>query len=240
MSGAEGTNNGWNLVDADQVTRVYVGDDTDGCTFLSGDVAVLFGWFFDQVHQHVERVYMLNGWRSRSYNQGVNGDDGSNHLSGTAGDVNGDRHPYEPNVSGTWSSGWTPTQQTVIRQIMAQTGGLISWGLDYNPGWRDAMHFDITKGRTPAQVRAFVATLTPPPSPEDDDMKDLIANYYGTSTLFVVSHDLTTKRHLHSTAEVTVLKTAGAIELGHDALTAQTMDRAAWTPCHDVYTGAAL
>lgn len=162
MSGRDTTNNGWNLVDGDQVTRVYVGADLDGCTFLSGDVAALFAWFFDQVHTRVEPVTMLNGWRSLQSNTDAGGDNGSNHMSGTAGDVNGYRHPYEAHTK-PWSSGWSAQQQQTIRQIMAETGGLVSWGLDYRPGYRDAMHFDLTSGTTPAQVAAFVATLTPPP-----------------------------------------------------------------------------
>lgn len=170
MSGAEGTNNGWSIVDADQVTRVYVGADGDGCTFLSGDVATLFAWFFDQLHRRVEPVYMLNGWRSAADNAYYGGAAGSNHMSGTAGDVNGDRHPYEAHTK-PWSSGWTSAQQATVRQIMAEARGLISWGLDYAPGVRDAMHFDLTAGATAAQVRSLVLTLTPPaptPAPEDD------------------------------------------------------------------------
>lgn len=165
MSGAEGTNNGWPIVDGDQVTRVYVGHDVDGCTFLSGDVAHLFAWFFDELHREVEPVTMLNGWRSRQYNAEHGGAVGSNHMSGTAGDVNGYKHPYEAHTK-PWSSGWTSAQQQQVRAIMASTGGLLAWGLDYAPGWRDAMHFDLTPYATPKRVRAFVATLAPTPAPD--------------------------------------------------------------------------
>lgn len=169
MSAREVTNNGWNVVDGDQVTRRWIGADTDGCTFLSGPVADLFVWFFDQLHQHVEPVTMLNGWRSAADNAYYGGAAGSNHMSGTAGDVNGYKHPYEAHTR-PWSSGWTAEQQHMIRLLMAQTGGLISWGLDYAVGIRDAMHFDLSPGTTPAQVAAFVHTLHTPPPPEEEDM----------------------------------------------------------------------
>jgi hypothetical protein len=87
--------------------------------------------------------------------------------------VNGYKHPYEANTK-PWSSGWTSAQQAEIRAIMAESGGLISWGLDYNPGWRDAMHFDVTRGKTAAQVKAFINSITPPP-PDPHNQEEIVA-----------------------------------------------------------------
>jgi hypothetical protein len=156
------TNNGWTT--DPPLTRVYVGGDADGCTFRAGDVATLFAWFFGEMHRTIETITVLNGARTAAYNASIGGAAGSNHVSGTAGDVNGSRHPYEyhlpPSQSGSnYKSGWSSAQQSAIRSLMASTGGLISWGLDYNVGYRDAMHFDITKGKTSTDVARFVASL---------------------------------------------------------------------------------
>lgn len=158
MSGTDTTNNGWPVIAAASTVRLYIGQDVDGCTFRAGDVAQAFAWLFEQIHARVEPVTMLNGWRSTQDNAAAGGDPGSNHMSGTAGDVNGYRHPYEAHTK-PWSSGWTTAQQQTIRGILNEAGGLFSWGMDYAPGWRDAMHFDITKGRTDSDVTSFVRSL---------------------------------------------------------------------------------
>jgi hypothetical protein len=152
------TNNGWSAVTEAAVTRVYVAGDVNGCTFRSGDVATVFTWLFEQIDTRVEHVTMLNGWRSVAENIKDGGDPGSNHLSGTAGDVNGFKHPYEHLLPvgqryGNYHSGWTNSQIAEIRKILAEAG-LFAWGLDYGSGWRDAMHFDLRSGTRPAPPRS--------------------------------------------------------------------------------------
>lgn len=161
------SNNGWPVAPA--LTRITVGDDANGATFAAGDVSEAFRWLFTEIHETVERVTMLNGARTVAENTAAGGAASSNHLSGTAGDVNGFRHPYEhacpPSGQGAgYVSGWSPNQVRIIRSILARAGGLFAWGMDYAPPWRDAMHFDIAKGRTPADVASFLATLTDPTS----------------------------------------------------------------------------
>ncbi|UJP39320.1 M15 family metallopeptidase [Cellulomonas palmilytica] len=165
------TNNDWRVVDEPAVTRVYLAADADGAQILTGDVAIALSWLVEQIHARVERVTKVNGWRSAAYNQQVGGAPGSNHMSGTAVDVNGHLHPYEAGKhSSTYGTGgWGTEGVKKVRQILAEAGGLFAWGLDYNPGWRDAMHFDIAKGKTARDVARFVATLTPAHE-EDDDM----------------------------------------------------------------------
>ena len=80
-------------------------------------------------------------------------------------------------------------------------------------------------------------TVKPPkpltPVQEDDDMKPWIVTYPGTKAMFVLSGDLTQKRHLHSLGEVAALKAAGAVET--TAFGADTIDAATWTRCHDAF-----
>lgn len=82
-------------------------------------------------------------------------------------------------------------------------------------------------------------TFDPPPADlpkrEDDDMPGYVTEYpLGARLVFLLSADLTTKRHLHSQDERAALLAAGNVTA---AFTAATLDNAAWTPCHDPATG---
>jgi len=165
------TNNGWPVVASAAVTRVYLAADRDGVLVLRGDVERALSWLVREIHTRVEPVTVVNGWRSAADNARFGGAAGSNHMSGTAIDVNGGQHPYELHLPASqrgtrYRSGWTAAQVAAIRSILARADGLFAWGLDYPSGFRDAMHFDIAKGRTPADVARFVAAVTTPPAPE--------------------------------------------------------------------------
>src|SRR4051812_27472171 len=135
------TNNGWPTDPA--VNRIWVGNDPDGCEFAAGDVTVVFTYFFTRFHQEIELVHMLNGYRSSEYNDTIPGSvKSSNHVSGTAGDVNGDWHPNEAN-GGSGSSGFTAAQSEQVRALVAHVG-VLKWGADFPPGARDWMHFEIS------------------------------------------------------------------------------------------------
>ncbi|MCR6649696.1 MAG: M15 family metallopeptidase [Cellulomonas sp.] len=151
------TLNGWPVVAESAVTRVYVGGDTDGCTVLAGDVAKAFAWLMQQFHDRVEPITEANGWRSADFNKRIGGAARSNHISGTAVDLNGGRHPYEKHQPGrTYRSGFSTAQTAQIRKILVESGGLFRWGLDFPVGLRDAMHFELAPGSTPAAVKTFV------------------------------------------------------------------------------------
>ena len=167
------TNNGWPVVGPSAVQRAYYAQDTDGALVLRGDVDTVFGWLVEQIHTLVEPVTMVNGWRSAQTNKEAGGAAGSNHMSGTAIDVNGHLHWYElklpPSARGpAYRSGWSAAEIARIRDILARADGLISWGLDYPIGYRDAMHFDLTKGAGAKQVAALAEKIRNPG--KDDDM----------------------------------------------------------------------
>ena len=164
------TNNGWPIVGSAAVTRVYLADARDGVLVLRGDVERALSWLVREIDTRVEPVTVVNGWRSAADNARYGGASGSNHMSGTAIDVNGGQHPYEVHLPSSqrgtrYRSGWTAAQVAAIRTILARADGLFAWGLDYPSGYRDAMHFDITKGKTAHDVARFVATIT-----TEDDM----------------------------------------------------------------------
>ncbi len=172
------TMNGWPDAGDRDVTLIKVGSD-DGAHVRTGDVATAFVWLLEQIHARVEKVSVVNGHRTRAKNAQVGGAPSSNHISGTAVDVNGRTHPFEAHLRGApFTSGFTAAQEREIREILSEAGGLFRWGLDFPRGRRDAMHFELAGGTTPATVRAFVERVTTKGKqladqvqvPEEDDM----------------------------------------------------------------------
>jgi hypothetical protein len=61
----------------------------------------------------------------------------SNHLSGTAVDIDWDQHPFQ-----IADAGWTPDKIAEIRRILNFFEGMIFWGDDWTDP-KDAMHFQL-------------------------------------------------------------------------------------------------
>jgi hypothetical protein len=92
-----------------------------------------------QFHNRVEKVNSAYGCWGYSYRMNVNNPGSwSNHASGTAVDVNATLHPNGVSAAATFSA----AQIAEIHQILAEVGGVVRWGGDYN-GTPDAMHFEI-------------------------------------------------------------------------------------------------
>lgn len=161
--------NGW-PVDP-KVTRVFVGYDTNGLELRAGNVAKAATWFMQQFHDTVEPIVTANGYRTKAYNDSLSGSlPNSDHISATAWDLNGAKHPNEwaQRYSGKpYKSGFTPEQTAKIRALM-KYAGIFQWGMDFPVKTRDAMHFAIGRGVTSAEVEAFVKKITPKPPVEDD------------------------------------------------------------------------
>ena len=114
--------------------------------------------------------------------------DKSNHRSGTAIDINGHLHHYEPTCragdcgrpGGTWHSGFTAAQVARLREFarsVTDNNGktVLRLGVDFAPGLRDAMHVEIAPGVTAAQVRQAAdkirkAAPSPAPKPNPEDV----------------------------------------------------------------------
>lgn len=92
-----------------------------------------------QVHNRVEKANAAYGCYGYSYRMNVNNPGvWSNHASATAVDFNATRHPNGVPAAATF----TAAQIAEIHQILAEVGGVVRWGGDYN-GTPDAMHFEI-------------------------------------------------------------------------------------------------
>lgn len=125
----------------------------------AGDVATVLEYIAQQWHR-VEKLTTFHGYRSSTTNAAIGGDNGSNHISGTATDLNGWKHPYEGG-RGWRDQGFTTRQVAEVRKILAEvngttstTTGVIEWGYDYAPRWRDGMHFQVRRGSTTGGIRA--------------------------------------------------------------------------------------
>lgn len=153
--------NGWPL-DPRTQTISAGGKST---TVRAGDVATVLQYIAQQWHRRIEAIVTLHGYRSSKTNAAIGGDPGSNHISGTAIDVNGFRHPYEQG-KGYKDQGFSAAQVSEMRQILSPVNDVVQWGYDYPKNWRDGMHMQIRKGVSTAAVAAAarrVATLTSNP-----------------------------------------------------------------------------
>lgn len=126
-----------------------------------GDTATLLFWIAKQLHYGVEPCISLYGWRDPALNDSVGGLKSSNHLSGTAIDYNGNKHPYEHTRPNGWKSGWTAKQSAQIADIL-RVARVIEWGNNlslFPRGWRDPMHFAISRFASAAAIKAAAARL---------------------------------------------------------------------------------
>lgn len=137
------TDNGWATVTGSaDLTTIRV--DTHTTKVRRGDVATILGWLVRQLHYgSIERVVSLYGWRTVAENTRAGGIRTSNHLSGTAVDYNGAKHPYEATHPKTWVSGWSASQVKAIKTLLAFLEGTVRWGLYFRTGLRDGMHFEV-------------------------------------------------------------------------------------------------
>ena len=137
------TRNGWpTLASTSALTTIRVEGHTT--KLRRGPVAAILAWLVRQLHYGgIERVVSAFGWRSAATNRAAGGIANSNHLSGTAIDYNGGRHPYEATHDGPYRSGWDTAQTKAIRALLKFLEGTVAWGIDFNKGFRDAMHFEV-------------------------------------------------------------------------------------------------
>jgi hypothetical protein len=146
--------NGWPVATRAQMDQA----DVFGATFpngvLRGDVAEVLHYVARRFHLEVEALNpgWCWGWFVKKIEGGTSI---SNHASGTAIDLNAERHPL--GAAGTF----TTRQHATIDRILDSCEGVVRWGGHY-AGRKDEMHFEIIGSR--AQVAALaikIRHLTP-------------------------------------------------------------------------------
>lgn len=137
----------------------------------AGDVSTVLLDFAAWFHRNIEALDQRACWGIDI--RTIRGSSAtSNHQSGTAMDLNANRHPLGSQPGDNYSS----SQIAAIRAKLRTYDGVIRWGGDYS-GRKDPMHFEINASTSAvAAVARRIGTGTPAPttptapSTGDDDM----------------------------------------------------------------------
>lgn len=191
------TVNGWEVIPSRPDSRLAtIAIAGRSAIVRAGDVATLLQYVALQFNARVEPILTFSGHRTYAENLGSGGYPTSNHMSGTAVDINGYKHPYKA------PHGFTPGQVDEIDRICWETSGAVYWGGYFGNGLIDGMHFEIKNGKTADDVAAAAAALgtvigappTTPPTIEDDDMALALITTSGTTAWW--AYDGMSKRML--------------------------------------------
>lgn len=166
-----------------------------------GDVAVIFTHFLERYDAQVEPLTSPgpdDEW-GYAYRQNRNADNLTCHASGTAVDVNAQRHPN--GKANTLSA----THLAALRTVLAFYEGVIKWGGDFT-GTRDEMHYELHGTEADAKrIADKIRNATKPATiVQEDDMPYIVSAqgaHYVTNFL--------TKRPMHSVEEEKALRALG-------------------------------
>jgi hypothetical protein len=151
--------NGWTVVEKSGTDSYQVPGSKVKLRVRKGDVATVLldvaAWF-DQNIEDIDKGADDWGWSVRK----ISGSSTySNHASGTAIDLNAEKHP----MGVATSKGLSSQQINEIRGILkSRYKGVIRWGGDYKSR-PDAMHFEINKDS--AAVKSLAQSFKSPSKP---------------------------------------------------------------------------
>ncbi|QCW22025.1 lysin A, L-Ala-D-Glu peptidase domain [Gordonia phage Yakult] len=144
--------NDWRMCNRDECVVLGL-PWADTAPVRRGDVAAVFSAFY---HEYAERV--PGGITSPIWGWSATNDVGtSNHLSGTAWDVNAPQYGW----GGNTMRDRFPARYAACRAIVNDFGGILFWGADWDR--KDEMHFQLNAGTADGvgssqRLRDFVAT----------------------------------------------------------------------------------
>jgi putative chitinase len=125
--------NGWPMVDQGSCQWVTVPGCNVSLQIQVGQPVQILRAFAADINAYVQP---LRDADSACWTEG-NSVDTSNHLSGTAIDVDWNDHPMGPEYAG-----WTPAQIAKIRELLDFYEGTVFWGEDWDTP-KDSMHFQM-------------------------------------------------------------------------------------------------
>ena len=131
------TENGWPRVGADLLDRRPVPGTSIVIPLQRGIPAVIMRAFAADFHAYVESLYNARGGTDEGGWTPTNSVWNSNHLSGTAMDLNWSDHTFKVSYAG-----FTQAEIKACRELLAFYEGMIFWGQDWNSP-KDAMHFQM-------------------------------------------------------------------------------------------------
>ncbi|MFW0790097.1 M15 family metallopeptidase [Gordonia sp. CPCC 205333] len=134
--------NGWRMVNRDSCIVIDDGEiakQMATAPIRAGTAALVLGAWARWYHEHVEPIIgPVWGWSA------TNDVSDSNHLSGTALDINAPKYP--------WGARTMPAQRIAkVRNGLREFEGLVFWGADWDRA--DEMHYQING--TADQLAAF-------------------------------------------------------------------------------------
>ena len=139
------TENGWPMVNADKCVSVEVVPAAKKVPLLRGDVATILNAWIILYNREVEPIKsQVWGWSPD--NDVAN----SNHMSGTAIDINAPLYPWGKRVM-------SADTKSKVRSLLAKFNGVIFWGADW--ARPDEMHYQIGLGPNDSRVRALAEKL---------------------------------------------------------------------------------
>lgn len=151
------TENGWPMVNADKTVSVQVVPNAKKVPLLRGDVATILNAWLIAYNRDVEKIN-TQVWGWSPYNDVWN----SNHMSGTAIDIEAPRYPWGQRRM-------SEAVKNRVRKLLKEFEGVVYWGANWN--YPDEMHFQIGLKPNNPRVKALA-----------DKLNKGYLNIYGTST----------------------------------------------------------
>lgn len=139
------TENGWPMVNADKCVSVQVVPAAKRVPLLRGDVATILNAWIILYNREVEPI------RSQVWGWSPDNDVwNSNHMSGTAIDINAPLYPWGKRVM-------SAATKAKVRALLAKFEGVVFWGADWSRA--DEMHYQIGLPPSNPRVRALAEKL---------------------------------------------------------------------------------
>lgn len=135
--------NGWRMCDSNELDRAPVPGTNVVIPLRRGDPHTILTGFAARVHRELEQLdqSQCGGWT------GTNDVGNSNHLAGTATDLNWRRHPFRRR--GTWGN-----KLGGLRAILADFRGCVWYGGDWQSPI-DEMHFQLNFPEGDGRIKAL-------------------------------------------------------------------------------------
>lgn len=139
------TENGWPQIQSKNTVLIQPLPHLPVIPVADYPVSVIFADFIIEYDKTVEPIKtQIWGW------SGTNSVENSNHLSGTAIDINAPIHPFgAPPTPASWTRR--------VRDLLSKYSGVIYWGGDWN--YPDPMHFQIGIQKNSALLYQVVAEI---------------------------------------------------------------------------------
>lgn len=143
--GNDWSSNGWPMVDEGSCTWVTVPGTDVSLEIQNGQPLQILRAFAADYHAEVEALRDADSacWTLE------NSVDDSNHLSGTAMDLNWNSHPFQ-----IADAGFDPAKKAKVRELLNWYEGMIFWGDDWDDP-KDAMHFQLASLDNGGNINTF-------------------------------------------------------------------------------------